>query len=136
MKTDYRLKYIIFRHGDEEYTLSFRESFFKGIYDISCHRKQITVLCQYPGLRDRLRHRAMEMRLGLKDLNAKKRKHRTADESPAVIKYEVKPRDTLCSISKTFFGSYDHADEIAELNGIPSLCVLLPGQILLIPKKN
>lgn len=63
MKTDFSLKYIIFKSEDKEYIVQFRYSFFKGVYDIeiwtSTNRKgrmgkEVIVEATYPNFKQRM----------------------------------------------------------------------------------
>lgn len=63
MKTDFSLKYIIFKSEDKEYIVQFRYSFFKGVYDVeiwtSTNRKgrmgkEVIVEATYPNFKQRI----------------------------------------------------------------------------------
>lgn len=63
MKTDFSLKYIIFKSEDKEYIVQFRYSFLKGVYDVeiwtSTNRKgrmgkDVIVEATYPNFKQRI----------------------------------------------------------------------------------
>lgn len=66
MKTDYRIKYIFFDLKGKKYLISFRDTFFKGVYAVSVStgtdgkgygRENAIIEECYPGFIERLKSR-------------------------------------------------------------------------------
>lgn len=69
--TDFGLKYIIAEIDGNEYTISFRDTFSKGIYDVSVYARGALIATEvksaYPGLFRRIQEGALLFCVELKN---------------------------------------------------------------------
>lgn len=76
--TDFGVKYVIADIDGEEFTISFRESFWKGIYDVSIRGGKSTptfkIKSTYPGFPQRILEAVLLTRLSLKQAINRKSK--------------------------------------------------------------
>lgn len=70
------------------------------------------------------------------DLKTKETSKKENDDTKEYIKYKVKYKDTLYSISKKFYGNGRKYNLIKEANNIGNNNLIITGEILKIPKKD